>query len=201
MDLQKGINRARQLANLKGKDAEFFNDVVNWLEELSEYKKHTNDKTYHGLKDTRLYHIWFGMKARCYNANSENYKHYGGRGIKICDEWKNDFMKFYNWAIRNGYDDELSIDRINVDGNYEPTNCRWATASEQAKNRRKNMLMNLTYKNKTMTIKEWSEHLGLREATIRKRLYSGWSIERTLETPLDRTKSDNVFKRKYRTPK
>jgi hypothetical protein len=199
MKLEEGIAKAKKLSGLKNQ--EFYSDIVMWLEELAEFRKNANQRNYHGLRDTRLYHIWFGMKARCYNANSENYKHYGGRGIKICDEWKNDFMKFYDWAIHNGYDDSLSIDRIDVNGNYTPDNCRWATAVEQAKNKRKEFVMTLTYKNKTMTIKEWSKHLNIKEKTIRKRLESGWSVEKTLETPVDKIKRENVSKRKYRTPK
>ena len=91
----------------------------------------------HGLDGTRINRIYWGMKARCYNKNYHKYPNYGARGIKICDEWKNDFMAFYNWAINNGYADNLSIDRINNDGNYEPSNCRWATAKQQANNTRK----------------------------------------------------------------
>lgn len=90
----------------------------------------------HELTYTRLYRIYSGMKTRCYNANTLSFMDYGSRGIIICKEWLNDFMNFYNWAINNGYDDLLSIDRINNDGNYEPSNCRWTTAHIQTRNTR-----------------------------------------------------------------
>lgn len=97
------------------------------------YETHGQAKGEH----TRLYNIYHGMKKRCYNLMSKSYKDYGGRGIKMCDEWLSDFVSFYKWAVANGYKDNLTIERIDVNGNYEPNNCKWVTITEQHKNTRK----------------------------------------------------------------
>ena len=98
-----------------------------------------HNKTWNPLKHQhpRLYRIWQGMKSRCYYPKNKCYHCYGGRGIKICDEWHHNFDAFANWALANGYNDSLSIDRVDVNGNYEPSNCRWATNEEQQRNKRK----------------------------------------------------------------
>lgn len=138
----------------------------------------------HGMSNTRLYNIWHGIKYRCLNPSSYEYGDYGGRGITICDEWKNDFTSFMNWSLENGYSDGLTIDRINVNGDYEPGNCRWATLSEQARNTRKSRLIEAF--GKTQTLADWADEYGLIPETLSYRLNHGYSIERALnEKPID----------------
>ena len=122
----------------------------------------------HGLSNTRLNKIWDGMKSRCYNKNSTSYKYYGARGIMVCDEWKNDFKAFYDWAINNGYQDGLSIDRINVDGNYEPSNCRWVDSFAQLSNKSTNVYVE--YKGKKQTLSQWSRELNIPKSTLGQKL-------------------------------
>ena len=111
----------------------------------------------HGLSESRIYRTYISMKQRCYNPNIKSYKDYGGRGITVCAEWLNDFSAFYEWAMANGYADDLTIDRKDVNGNYEPSNCRWATRKEQNNNKRNNK--EITYKGETHTMAGWIEIL------------------------------------------
>jgi hypothetical protein len=122
----------------------------------------------HNLTNTRLHSIWEKMNGRCYCKTQPDYMRYGGRGIAICDEWKNDFKSFYDWSMNNGYQDDLSIDRIDVNGNYEPSNCRWVDEKTQQRNRRNNRL--ITYNNETHCLFEWAEIFGINPKILSQRL-------------------------------
>ena len=135
-------------------------------------KSHTK----HGMEGSRIYKIWQGIKKRCYRKSFSKYNCYGGRGITVCNEWKNDFMSFYKWAMANGYKDNLSIDRIDVNGNYEPSNCRWATQKEQMRNTRRNKF--IEYGGKVHCVSEWAEILGINPEKLFYRLYNVWPIKK-----------------------
>ncbi|PPA70072.1 hypothetical protein [Jeotgalibacillus proteolyticus] len=150
--------------------------------------------TKHGLsgrydKDRRIYVIWIHMRSRCLNESDIDYAHYGGRGIKICEEWS-DYAVFYKWAKEKGYNQELTIERIDNDGNYEPTNCRWATRKEQARNRRSNP--QFTFNGKTKTIPDWAEEMNISYSALRTRLHDGWSIEKALTTPIKNNRNEVI---------
>lgn len=136
-------------------------------------------KTIHGMSRTRVYHIWNSMKQRCTNPNAKSYKYYGAKGVSVCSEWE-DFAGFCEWAFANGYEDHLTIDRIDGNGNYEPSNCRWATYKEQQNNTSYNRLY--SYNGETRNIMQWSEITGIHPNMLYKRLLRGWSIEKALTT-------------------
>lgn len=122
-------------------------------------RKHETQNVKHGLRHTRVYNIWTGICQRCYNPHTKEYKNYGGRGIEMCFEWHKDFLTFYNWAMSNGYQDNLTIERIDNNGNYCPENCKWITLSEQANNRRNTIY--IEHAGQIKTIKEWAELYGV----------------------------------------
>ncbi len=121
----------------------------------------------HGFSHTRLYEVWKNMRSRCLRTYNKAYKNYGGRGIKICKEW-DDFKVFHNWAYENGYSDDLTIDRIDVNGDYTPENCRWVSVEEQANNRRTNHFV--VHNGERKTISEWAKVLGFPYSKIKYRI-------------------------------
>lgn len=134
----------------------------------------------HGKGHTRLYKIWAGIKKRCLNKKCISYKNYGGRGIIICDEWKDSFEIFYEWSMNNGYNKNLTIDRIDVNGNYEPNNCRWITMKEQSNNKRDNRY--ITINSQTKTLSEWSDYYKINPKVVENRINRyKWSIEEAFE--------------------
>lgn len=135
----------------------------------------------HGLTkgNQRLYWVWAAIIQRCENPTNKDYPGYGGRGISICHEWRNDFGSFHSWAISSGYRDGLTIERVDVNGNYEPSNCTWIVNERQAFNTRRSNL--LTHNGKTQTISDWAAETGISYKTIRGRIFQyGWSVERAL---------------------
>ena len=149
------------------------------LKEIASNKTIERNTT-HNKSKTRLYRIYSNMKSRCYNKQHSAYQNYGGRGINICDEWLNSFVVFYDWAMDNGYQDDLSIDRIDNNKGYSPDNCHWATSKQQCNNTRSNVYF--TYNGKKHTLAEWCSILGLKYFTVYRRIkYYNWSIEKALE--------------------
>lgn len=142
----------------------------------------------HGLSRHPIYSVYNDMLERCYNKKCANYKYYGARGIMVCNEWKNDFMSFYNWSISNGWIKGLSIDRFpNKNGAYEPQNCRWATRELQNNNRTDNRI--LECRGITATLSQFSRMSGIAYKTISCRIDRGWEIERAIFEPIPRKKS------------
>lgn len=131
----------------------------------------------HGMHNSRIYNIYICMKERCYNPNSKSYLEYGGRGIEICDEWlgESGFQNFCSWAFTNGYEEKLTIDRINVNGNYCSENCRWTTRKVQNNNTRRNRV--IQYNGESHSVSEWVEITGINRSTLVTRLNKGLPLE------------------------
>lgn len=137
----------------------------------------------HGMSKSKLHRVWRMMKDRCSNTKNKKYRIYGGRGIAVCEEWLNDFQTFYDWSMDNGYMEGLSIDRIDVNGNYCPENCRWATPKQQSNNTRNNHFLH--HNGEAHTISEWAEITGIERCTISARINRyGWPIEKALTEPV-----------------
>lgn len=133
----------------------------------------------HNLRNTKLYSKYAGILRRCYNKNEKCYKNYGGRGISVCDEWLSSFVSFYEWSINNGYQEGLSIDRIDNNGDYCPENCRWVDNKTQANNRRSNRLY--TMNGDTKNLSQWCKQYGMEYTVVRNRIVKhGWPFEEAI---------------------
>lgn len=145
----------------------------------------------HNMCETPLYYVWQAMKQRCYNPNNPRYNVYGANGIKVCEDWKNNFISFMEWALESGYEIDLTIDRIDVKGDYCPENCRWITNQEQQNNTTRNVF--IEFNGEKLTISQWARKLNIDRATLNNRLKKGWSIEKSLTTPVN-----SFYKRNYK---
>lgn len=146
-------------------------------------KKGKENRSYkHGLTNSRIMGIWAKMKVRCYNSKEKAYKNYGARGIRICDEWLNDVSAFWEWSKKNGYADNLTIDRIDVNGNYEPSNCRWVDRKTQCNNQRNNHYID--YKGEHLTLSQIEEKYSINQHRLACRLLAGWDVKTAIETPV-----------------
>lgn len=141
-----------------------------------------------GVTSHALYYTYNNMKCRCYKKGSPAYKNYGGRGITICKSWLNSFPNFLNWAISSGWNKSLSLERIDNNKGYSPSNCKWATRYEQSRNNRRNKL--ITFNGKTLCSVDWSKETGINRRTITSRIEAGWPLDQVL------TKRPISFKRR-----
>lgn len=133
----------------------------------------------HGMRNTQIYNVWCAMKRRCSSQKDKRYKNYGGKGIIVCDEWTNSFQSFYEWSMNNGYEKGLTIDRIDCNGNYEPSNCRWVTTKTQNRNYSRNH--KVMYKGNEYCVVELAEMFNVPYQRLLWRINNGKSIEEALE--------------------
>lgn len=172
------VGRIKRMENMK-KGAANSRKIgsENRAKKLEEKKMKPKPRVMH----RRLANIWNAMKSRCYNNNHVGYENYGGRGIMICKEWLEDYFEFEDWALSNGYDNDLTIDRIDNDGGYSPENCRWSTYEEQMNNRRDNNFV--TINGETKTIAQWAREYDLAWSTIKQRVVTGKPDDEILARP------------------
>lgn len=175
-DCGKTVERRQD--GLSGKRSNGNMSVVSCGCERGRFFTERNPRKTHGMTKTRLYKIYAKMKERCYDPNYRERHLYGGRGIKICQEWLDSFEAFAKWSYENGYNDTLSIDRIDPNKDYEPSNCRWATVYQQANNKRNNIT--LTYNGETLTLPQWARKLNLPYSTLADRMKKGKNVEEIL---------------------
>lgn len=143
----------------------------------------------HGMSHTKLYYVWNNIKRRCYEKTNPAYKNYGGRGIKMCDSWKNSFESFGEWALNNGYSDSLTIERVDVNGNYCPENCTWIPRNKQQNNRTSCLFY--TYNGETKNLMEWCNYFNMPYMTVYTRLFRwNWDFERAISEPIHVEKSN-----------
>ena len=140
-------------------------------------KKYSSDGTY---RNERVYRIYHNMKSRCYLPTFSRYQYYGGKGIKMCQEWLSDFNNFYNWAMENGYRDDLTIDRIDINKDYCPENCRWVDMVVQNNNTRKNHY--IEYNGEIKSVAEWAKIYNIHRCVLNNRLRRGWTFEKSIGT-------------------
>ena len=136
--------------------------------------------TSHGKSRTKLNSVWQAMKQRCENHNNINFKYYGGKGVKVCLEWSQSLKVFYDWAINNGYSENMTIDRIDVNGNYEPSNCRWVSMKIQSRNKTDNRF--IEFKGEKLCLQDWATKIGIHISALDKRIKK-WTLEKALTTP------------------
>ena len=145
-----------------------------------------NKATTHGMSGTPLFAVWWAMISRCKNPNNKSYKNYGGRGIRVCDEWTHS-SKFFEWAIKNGYAEGLTIERIDVNRGYEPNNCKWIPKEEQARNKTNNRMIEINGERKCLA--QWCEEYSVDYFMVHQRICKlGWSPEKALNTPKKKLK-------------
>lgn len=144
----------------------------------------------HGLSKSKIYYVWLSMRERCNNKKHKSYKNYGAKGIKVCEDWNNSFMSFYNFSISNGYKEGLTIDRIDSNLGYYPDNCRFITVSEQNRNYSRNHL--ITYKNETLCLSDMADKYNVNRATVLFRLKNGKTLDEVFSNKDNRYKSNQI---------